>query len=264
MIYAQPKLVTSREVWKPTLRIVQGGDLPLYSCNRDTETSTEMSNRRQCKPGIQTDRQHEALLLLREWLILEIVGHFGLILLRQIGGTWWSWRTGGPFAYIDVSKAMLLGDAFWVVAVVCTSLIRRSLLTEWGRWLGPNSLFSARAWQPWLIPGMILGWVVLVVGDRGAAYILGLPGGYAFEFYHALFFGYVTARLIACTIQLSATARLIVHRCRRAFRADGPRPYLPVGIGAVAGIALICVLVYIQIFTRGGSLQTEWALFARN
>lgn len=214
--------------------------------------------------GKRTDRQHEAILLLREWLILEIVGHFGLILLRQIGGTWWSWRTGGPFAYLDVSKAMLLGDAFWVIAVVCTSLIRRSLLAEWGRWLGPGPIFSAWAWLPWLIPGCILGWVVLVVGDKGAAYILGLPGGVAFELYHALFFGYVTARLIACILQLGAAGRLIAHRCRRALRADGPWPYLPVGIGAVAGIALICVMVYIQIFTRGGSLQTEWALFARN
>src|SRR5262245_61211890 len=37
----------------------------------------------------------------REWFLLELFGHAGLILLRQICGTWWSWRTGGPFAYWD-------------------------------------------------------------------------------------------------------------------------------------------------------------------
>lgn len=32
-------------------------------------------------------RCREGLLLLREWFILELFGHIGLILLRQIGGT---------------------------------------------------------------------------------------------------------------------------------------------------------------------------------
>ena len=209
-------------------------------------------------------RRREGWLLLREWLNLELLGHLGLIILRQICGTYWTWADGGPFAYIDVSRAMLLGDAFWVIAVVCATLIRHGLLAEWGRWLGTSRLFGERAWLPWLGPGFALGWVVLIVGDPGAAYILGLPGGLIFEVYHALFFGYVTARLIACAIQLVAGGRLVFHRCRRAWRAEGPWPYVPVGISIVAGIAIVCALVYMEIFTRGGSLRTEWGLFARN
>lgn len=214
--------------------------------------------------GTPADRRRVGRLLLREWLILELCGHFGLILLRQICGTWWSWRTGGPFAYIDVSRAMLLGDAFWVVAVVCATMIRHGLLAEWGRWLGQHRIFSEHAWLPWLVPGCVLGWIVLVIGDRGAAYILGLPGGLIFELYHVLFFGYVTARLLACAIQLVAGARLVLHRCRRAWHADGPWPYVPVGISVVIAVAIVCAMVYVEIFTRGGSLRTEWSLFARN
>lgn len=209
-------------------------------------------------------RRHAGLLLLREWLILELCGHLGLILLRQICGTYWTWRGGGPFAYIDVSRAMLLGDAFWVVAVVCTTMIRHGLLAEWGRWLGQRRSFGPHSWLPWLIPGCALGWLVLIVGDSGAAYILGLSAGIIFELYHVLFFGYVTARLIACALQLATGARLVVHRCRRAWHFDGPWPYVPFGISAVVGFALICILIYVEIFTRGGSLRTEWSLFARN
>lgn len=83
-----------------------------------------------CHLSLRRLRCHRPLV--REWVALELFGHVGLIVLRQLCGTRWSWRTGGPFAYIDVSRAMLHGDAFWVVAVVCTSAIRLGLLAEWG------------------------------------------------------------------------------------------------------------------------------------
>src|SRR5688500_11338544 len=53
------------------------------------------------------DRRRYIAALLREWIALELLGHVGLIVLRQICGTLWSWSTGGPFAYLDVSRAML-------------------------------------------------------------------------------------------------------------------------------------------------------------
>jgi hypothetical protein len=200
----------------------------------------------------------------REWLILEIIGHGGLIALRQLCGTWWSWRTGGPFAYWDVSRAMLHGDAFWVVAVVCASAIRLGLLAEWGPRLGRRRAFGIWAWLPWLAPGCLLGWLVLIRGDRGAAYILALPYGWLFEAYHVLFFGYVAARLAAAAIQLLIAGRLFLRRARRALAVDGPSPYLPLGVGAVVAVALVCALVYLHIYQQGGSVQAEWHWFARN
>ena len=198
----------------------------------------------------------------REWLILELCGHVGLILLRQICGTWWSWRTGGPFAYWDVSRAMLHGDFWWVIAVVCTSAIRHGLLAEWGHLLRWRAVFGARAWVPWLLPGCLLGWVVLIHDDPGAAYILGLRAGFVFEGYHILFFGYVAARMAAVVVQLMVAARLLVARCRRAWVTGGPWPYLPLGIGAVACMALLCAAIYLHIFQIGGSFEARWGLFA--
>jgi hypothetical protein len=198
----------------------------------------------------------------REWFLLELFGHVGLILLRQICGTWWSWRTGGPFAYWDVSRAMLHGDFWWVIAVVCTSAIRQGLLTEWGHLLGSRRAFRAWAWLPWLVPGCLLGWVVLIQGDEGAAYILGLRAGFVFEGYHILFFGYVAARLAAVAVQLTVAANLLLARCRRAWATGGPWPYLPLGVGMIAGVALLCAAIYLHIYQQGGSFQARWDLFA--
>ena len=215
------------------------------------------------RPRRKATQRGVAALLIREWLLLEVVGHLGLILLRQLCGRWWSWDTGGPFAYWDVSRAMMHGDAFWVVAVVCASAIRLRLLSEWGRWLGHRRHFRRWSWFPWLIPGCLLGWVVLIQGDGGAAYILTLRAGWLFEGYHILFFGYVFARLAAASWQLASAARLILHRCRRAARDGGPWPSLPLGVGLVACLALVCALVYLHIFHQGGAVQAEWAWLAR-
>ena len=43
--------------------------------------------------------------LAREWLTLELLGHGGLILLRQLCGTGWNWQLGGPFAYWDATRS---------------------------------------------------------------------------------------------------------------------------------------------------------------
>jgi hypothetical protein len=199
---------------------------------------------------------------VREWIVLELVGHAGLILLRQVCGTWWSWTTGGPFAFLDVSRAMLQGDACWVVAVVCTSAIRGGLLAEWGH-LGANRpVFGPLAWLPWLVPGCLLGWVVLVRDDAGAAYVLGLRAGLVFEGYHILFFGYVAARMVACALQLAAAARLHWRRTRRALASDGPWPSIPLGVAAVAVVALLCAVAYLHIYRQGGSFEARWDWFA--
>lgn len=208
-------------------------------------------------------RRGDFAVLLREWLALEAAGHLGLILLRQLFGRRWTWESGGPFAYWDVSRAMIHGDALWVVAVVCTSAIHLRLLAEWGHLFGRRRSFGRRAWLPWLVPGCLLGWIVLIRGDSGAAYILSLPAGPFFEAYHILFFGYVFARLAAATTQLSIATRLILHRCHRAARYNEPRPALPLGVGLVACIALICALVYLHIFKQGGAVQAEWAWLSR-
>src|SRR3712207_6761461 len=194
-----------------------------------------------------TNRPRSFGPLVREWALLELFGHVGLILLRQICGTWWSWQTGGPFAYIDVSRAMLHGDAFWVVAVVCTSAIRTGLIAEW-RDLLRHRTFGSLAWLPWLLPGCLLGWVVLIHNDSGAAYILALPYGWLFEGYHILFFGYVAARVAACALQLATAARHLLARIRRALVADGPWPYIPLSVAAIAGVALLCAVVYLHIY----------------
>ena len=196
--------------------------------------------------------------LVREWMALELLGHVGLIVLRQVCGTWWSWRTGGPFAYIDVSRAMLHGDAFWVVAVVCTSAIRLGLLAEWGHLLARRRAFGALAWLPWMVPGCALGWVVLIHGDPGAAYILALPHGWLFEGYHVLFFGYVAARVAAGALQLATAGRHLLDRTCRALATDGPRPFIPLGVAAIAGIAIMCAMVYLHIYQQGGSVQADW------
>lgn len=195
--------------------------------------------------------------LLREWLLLEIIGHLGLIALRQLAGRPWSWATGGPFAYLDISNAMLVGDFLWVVAVVCASAARETLLGEWGRTLRPLRSFGPWTWLPWLIPGAFLGWFALIHGDRGAAYILALPAGGLFEGYHILFFAYVAARMAALAVQLVVAARLIAHRFRRALATDGPWPYLPLGVTAIATIVILCAAVYLHIYTQGGSFQAQ-------
>ncbi len=180
---------------------------------------------------------YDLVALLREWFALEVVGHLGLVALRQLCGTWWSWQSGGPFAYWDVSRAMLLGDAFWVVAVVCASAIRRGLLTAWGGRLGHAWPFGAWAWLPWLVPGCALGWAVLIPGDAGAAYILALPAGIVFEGFHLLFFGYVFARLLIAAMQLVAAGGL--SSSRRGLPAPQPAEWhrlLPgLGCGGGAG-----------------------------
>lgn len=211
----------------------------------------------------RSERWGDLASLLREWAAFEVLGHLGLILLRQLCGRWWSWETGGPFAYWDVSRAMLQGDAFWIVAVVCTSAIRLRLLADWGRWLGRRRSFGRWAWLPWIAPGCLLGWFALIHQDRGAAYILALRAGWVFEGYHVLFFGYVFARLAAATGQLALAAHLVLRRCRRALRDNGPWPYLPISVGFVACLALICALVYVHIFRQGGSIQAEWGWLAR-
>ena len=193
--------------------------------------------------------------LLREWLALEVIGHLGLIALRQLAGRPWSWSTGGPFAYLDISNAMLIGDFLWVIAVVCASATRGALLGEWGRALRPLRPFGVRAWLPWLVPGCIVGWFALIHGDRGAAYILALPAGGFFEGFHILFFGYVAARMAALLVQLALAARLIAHRVRRALASDGPWPYFPIGITAIATVVVICAAMYLHIYTQGGSFQ---------
>jgi hypothetical protein len=195
--------------------------------------------------------------LLREWLVLEIVGHLGLMALRQLAGRPWSWSTGGPFAYLDISNAMLIGDFLWVVAVVCASATRGALLGEWGRTLRPLRPFGTWAWLPWLVPCGLLGWFALIHGDRGAAYILALPAGVLFEGYHILFFAYVAARMAALVVQLAVAARLIVHRVRRAVATDGPWPYLPFGVTAIATVVVLCAMVYLHIYTQGGSFQAQ-------
>lgn len=200
--------------------------------------------------------------LVREWLALEVLGHLGLVALRQICGTWWSWRTGGPFAYWDVSRAMLQGDFWWVIAVICASAIRGGLLVEWGHQLRPRRAFGASAWVPWLVPGCLLGWVVLIHGDDGAAYILGLRAGIVFEGYHILFFGYVVARLATALVQLAVSAHLLLAHCHRAWATGGPWPYLPLGVGLVASVALLCAAIYLHIYHQGGSFQARWDLFA--
>lgn len=221
--------------------------------------------------GIRGRRRHRSAdhgrdwaTLAREWLLLEILGHGGLILLRQLCGTWWSWRTGGPFAYWDVSRAMLQGDALWVIVVVCASATHYRLLGEWGRWLRPHPAFHRLAWLPWLLPGCLLGWLVLIHNDHGAAYILGLRAGVVFEGYHILFFGYVAARIMAVATQLAIVARLLLQRCRRAAAAGGPWPYLPLGVGLIVGVAMVSAMAYLRIYNHGGSFQAEWALFARS
>jgi hypothetical protein len=186
----------------------------------------------------RTSRCYDTAILAREWLLLELFGHGGLIVLRQLCGTWWSWATGGPFAYWDVSRAMLHGDAFWVIAVVCASAIRLGLLAEWG-------------------------WLVLIKGDRGAAYILALPYGAIFEGFHILFFGYVAARLAAASVQLFIAGRLFLRRARRALAAEGPTPYVPLGVGAVVALAFFCAALYLHIYHQGGSFHAHWDWFAK-
>ena len=200
--------------------------------------------------------------LLREWIVLELLGHLGLLALRQICGTSWSWQVGGPFAYLDVSRAMLHGDFWWVLAVVGTSALRVGLLAEWRWWLSRSPAFGRWAWLPWLLPCGLLGWLVLIRGDSGAAYILALPAGAVFEGYHILFFAYVTARLLAGIVQLVIATGLILRRSRRAWRADGPWPYLPLRIGLVAVAVVACAVVYLHIYHLGGSVQARWVWFA--
>src|SRR5690348_16208103 len=111
----------------PTL-VATGVSLPLRVARgqgKDMGETTRYQRRRHAGQPVAI-RQ-----FVYEWLVLELAGHVGLIALRQLCGTWWSWRTGGPFAYWDVSRAMLHGDFWWVVAVVCTSAIRHNLLAEW-------------------------------------------------------------------------------------------------------------------------------------
>lgn len=211
----------------------------------------------------QIDRLAASSQFVREWFLLELFGHVGLILLRQICGTWWSWRTGGPFAYWDVSRAMLHGDFWWVVAVVGTSAIRWCLLLEWGRQLDWRRRFSPWAWLPWLAPGCLLGWVVLIQGDRGAGYILGLRAGIVFEGYHVLFFGYVAARLAAVALQLLAAAHLFLRRSRRAMTTGDAWPYLPLGGAVITGVVILCAVIYLHIYHQGGSYQAQWSVFAR-
>ncbi len=196
--------------------------------------------------------------LLREWLALEIVGHLGLLALRQVAGHPWSWAGGGPFARLDISNAMLIGDFLWVVAVVCASATRGALLGEWGRALRPLRPFGVWAWLPWLVPGCILAWFALIHGDHGAAYILALPAGPLFEGYHLLFFGYVAARMAALLIQLDLAARLMVRRARHALATDGPWPYLPLSVTAITTVVVLCVAAYLHIYTQGGSFQAQW------
>lgn len=212
----------------------------------------------------RASRNYDTAALAREWLILELVGHGGLIALRQLCGTWWSWHDGGPFAYWDVSRAMLHGDAFWVIAVVCASAIRLGLLAEWGGRFARHRTFGARAWLPWLPLGCLLGWLVLIRGDSGAGYILALPYGALFEGYHILFFGYVFARLAAAAVQLAIAGRLLLRRFRRALAAEGPMPYVPLGVNAVVIIAFICAVLYLRIYNQGGSFYAHWDWFARN
>ncbi len=195
--------------------------------------------------------------LLREWLALEIIGHLGLIALRQLAGRPWSWANGGPFAYLDISNAMLIGDFLWVIAVVCASATREALLGEWGRALRPLRPFGMRAWLPWLVPGCLLGWVALIHGDHGAAYILALPAGPLFEGYHLLFFGYVAARMAALLLQLALAMRLIIRHARHARATDGPRPYIPLGVAAIATVVVLCAAVYLHIYAQGGSFQAQ-------
>jgi len=202
--------------------------------------------------------RHERLALLREWLALEIVGHLGLLALRQLAGQPWSWSGGGPFARLDISNAMLIGDFLWVIAVVCASATRTALLGEWGRALRPWHLFGVWAWLPWLAPAGLLGWVALIHGDRGAAYILALPAGKLFEGYHVLFFAYVAARMAALLVQLALATRLLARRARRARTTDGPWPYLPLGVAAIATVVVLCAAVYLHIYTQGGSFQAQW------
>ncbi len=209
-------------------------------------------------------RRHDIATLAREWLLLELFGHGGLIVLRQLCGNWWSWATGGPFAYLDLSRAMLYGDAFWVVAVVCASAIRLGLLAEWGGRFARRRAFSAWAWLPWLVPGCLLGWLTLIKDDRGAAYFLAQRYGVIFEGYHVLFFGYVAARLAAAIVQLSIAGRFFLRRARRALADEAPSPYIPVGVGAVAALAICCAAIYLHIFHQGGSFQAHWGWFARN
>jgi hypothetical protein len=197
--------------------------------------------------------------LAREWLALELLGHVRLIALRQLCGTWWSWRTGGPLAYWDVSRAMLHGDACWVLAVVCTSALRHRLLAEWGDAPRLRGVFGARSWLPWLAPGCLLGWAALIRGDGGAAHILTLPVGWLFEGYHILFF----ARLAACLLQLAAIGELLLRRSCRALACGGPGPYLPLGVAVIVGIAVTCAVSYLHIYGQGGSFQARWDLFAR-
>jgi hypothetical protein len=211
---------------------------------------------------LSSGRWRCARSLVREWVILELLGHVSLVLLRQLCGNWWSWATGGPFAYWDVSWAMLQGDAFWVIAVVCTSAIRSSLLAEWGHLGGKRPVFGRLAWLPWLIPGCFLGWAVLIRDDEGAARFLQSRAGFVFEGYHVLFFGYVAARMAACVLQLAAAARLLWRRTRRALASDGPWPYIPLGVAAVLGVALCCAVVYLHIYRQGGSFEARWDWFA--
>lgn len=213
--------------------------------------------------AIAVHRSHSAARqggrqLLREWLALELIGHVGLIALRQLAGRPWSWSTGGPFAYLDISQAMLIGDFLWVVAVVCASATRGALLGEWGRALRPLRPFGVWAWLPWLVPGCLLGWFALIHGDRGAAYILALPAGALFEGLHILFFGYVAARMAALLVQLALAARLILKRVRRALATDGPWPYLPLGVTAIVTVVVLCAVVYLHIYAQGGSFQAQW------
>jgi len=127
-----------------------------------------------------------------------------------------------------------------------------------GAALHPLRPFGVWAWLPWLVPGCVLGWFVLIHGDWGAAYILALPAGLLFAGYHLLFFGYVAARMAALLLQLALAARLIVQRVRHALATDGPWPYLPLGITAIATVVVLCVAAYLHIYTQGGSFQAQW------
>ena len=94
---------------------------------------------------------------------------------------------------------------------------------------------------------------MLLPGDAGAAYILALPAGIVFEGFHRLFFGYVFARLLIAAMQLVAAGGLILRHSRRALAAQGPWPYLPVGVGMIVAVSILCVAVYLRIYHQGGS-----------
>jgi hypothetical protein len=43
---------------------------------------------------------------------------------------------------------------------------------------------------------------------------------------------------------------------------NGPWPYLPLGVGVVASVALLCAAIYLHIYQQGGTFHARWDLFA--